>query len=422
MKNSLRIRFTVTAIVSVLLVLVVMVSAINLMNYNKVVSDSDKVLGMLAENGGSFPEHMKPEPGKDPEPAPPKDARGGDRTESPELAFETRYFSVVIGGNGNVLSVDTGNIAAVSDDTAAGYASDIYGSNKTKGFVGDYRYSSIVTSGGDTLIVFCDCGPGLSNFRSFLGISILISACSLVLISIVVFLLSGRAVSPVVESHEKQKRFITDAGHEIKTPLAIINADADVLLAETTEDNEWITDIKKQTRRLADLTDELILLSKMEEGSYVPVREEIDLTDITEKQTELFRVAAEGTGRKIEGNIEPDVRITGDGKAIERLISILLDNAVKYCPEGRTVSICLKRSGKNAVIEVSNPTEGPIDEKSLGSLFDRFYRADSSRNSGTGGHGIGLSVAKAITEAHSGKIAAYKDGDDVIRFRALLRS
>ncbi len=420
MKNSLRIRFTVTAIVSVLLVLVVMVSVINLMNYNKVVSDSDRVLGMLLENGGSFPEHMKPEQGIQPEP--PKEMHGGDRTESPELAFETRYFSVVIDSNGNVLSTDTGNIAAVNDDAAAAYATDFYGSHKNAGFVGDYRYSCTSTSDGDTLIVFCDCGPGLSNFRSFLGISILISACSLILISIVVFLLSGRAVSPIVESHERQKRFITDAGHEIKTPLAIINADADVLLAETSEDNEWVTDIKKQARRLADLTDELILLSKTEEGSYVPVREEIDLTAITKQQIELFRVAAAGNGRIIESSVEPDVRITGDSKAIERLVSILLDNAVKYCPEGKTVKLCLQRSGKNAIIEVSNPTDSPIDEKSLDYLFDRFYRTDASRNSETGGHGIGLSVAKAITEAHSGKIAAYKDGDDIIRFRAVLRS
>ena len=420
MKNSLRIRFTVTAIVSVLLVLVVMVSVINLMNYKKVVSDSDRVLGMLLENGGSFPEHMKPEQGIQPEP--PKEMHGGDRTESPELAFETRYFSVVIDSNGNVLSTDTGNIAAVNDDAAAAYATDIYGSHKNEGFVGDYRYSCTSTSDGDTLIVFCDCGPGLSNFSSFLGISILISACSLILISIVVFLLSGRAVSPIVESHERQKRFITDAGHEIKTPLAIINADADVLLAETSEDNEWVTDIKKQARRLADLTDELILLSKTEEGSYVPVREELDLTAITEQQIELFRVAAAGNGRIIESSVEPDVRITGDSKAIERLVSILLDNAVKYCPEGKTVKLSLQRSGKNAIIEVSNPTDSPIDEKSLDYLFDRFYRADASRNSETGGHGIGLSVAKAITEAHSGKIAAYKDGDNIIRFRAVLRS
>lgn len=422
MKNKLRIRFTVTAIVSVLAVLAVMVSVINLMNYNKVVSDSDKVLGMLLENGGSFPEHMKPGQGKEPVPAPPDDKRVSDRTESPELTFETRYFSVVIDENGSILSTDTENIAAVSDDAAADYASDIYVSNKTKGFVGDYRYNSITTSEGNMLIVFCDCGPGLSNFRSFLGISILIAACSLVLISIVVFLLSGRAVSPVVESHEKQKRFITDAGHEIKTPLAIINADADVLLAETSEDNEWVTDIKKQTRRLADLTDELILLSKMEEGSYVPVREELDLTAITEHQIELFRVAAEGNGRTIVSSIEPDVRITGDSKAIERLVSILLDNAVKYCPEGKTVKLCLRRSSKSAVLEVSNPADGPIDEKELDSLFDRFYRTDSSRNSETGGHGIGLSVAKAITEAHSGKIGVCKEGIDVIKFKVILRS
>ena len=416
MIRKLRMKFALTAIVSVLIVLVVLVGGINIVNYRKVAADGDAILGMLADNNGRFPEMRMP-----PNDMPPNENpfTGPERIESPEIAFETRYFSVVIGPDGTTEDVDTGMISAVSESDAEAYARQAYSSGRQKGFIGEYRFIVTSAPGENTLIIFCDCGPGLSNFRGFLNISIALSVISLILISAVIFLIAGKAVKPVAESYEKQKRFITDAGHEIKTPLAVIKADAEVLEMDIGEDNEWLTDIKKQTVRLTELTNDLIMLSKMEEGKNTLVREKVDLSKIAGDAAESFRAVAVTGGKDFTVNIDDNVEITADRKSVQELITILLDNAVKYCPEGKNVTFSVFRNGKNAVIRVVNDTADDIPKDELDRLFDRFYRTDVSRNSETGGHGIGLSLARAIAAANGGKISAYKKSPKTISFKVI---
>ena len=418
MIKRLRMKFALTAIGSVLLVLIVLVGGINIFNYREVVSDSDAVLRMLSDNGGMFPERRTP----------PQDRfdgenhlMGRDRIDSPELAFETRYFSAVIGIDGTVGNVDTGRIAAVSETEAGDYALEAVSSGKTGGFIGEYRFIVSPQTDGSMLVIFCDCGAGLANFRGFLRISVIISVISLVLISIAIFLISGRAVKPVAESYEKQKRFITDAGHEIKTPLAIINADADVLAMEQEGENEWISDIKKQTSRLTELTNDLIMLSRMEEGRDTLTFESLDLSALAADQADSFRAVAASTGKTIDTSISEGIKTRGDKKAITELMSILLDNAVKYCPEGGSVSVSLTRGSHGSIFEVMNDTAEEIDPAVLDRLFDRFYRADPSRNSDQGGYGIGLSIARAIVSSHKGRISAHKIEARKISFKVVLR-
>lgn len=413
MIRKLRIRFALTAIVSVLMVLIVLVGGINIFNYRKVVSDGDAVLKMLADNDGRFPDRRMPPDDKMPWDNPFAD-RG--RIDSPEIAFETRYFSAVIGIDGTVGMTDTGMIAAVSDEDARDYAKKVSDSGKNQGFIGEYRFTVVPRTDGSTRIIFCDCGASLANFRGFLKISIIISVISLIVLSVAIFLISGRAVKPVAESYEKQKRFITDAGHEIRTPLAIINADAEVLEMDIGEDNEWLTDIRKQTARLTELTNDLVFLSKMEEDSKMLVRENFDLSKAAKDIAESFRSIAVTGGKEFVCKIDEGIEITGDRKSIEQLLSVLLDNAVKYCPDGKSVSINVKRSNKSAVIEVSNDTWEDIPQDEINHLFDRFYRTDRSRNSETGGHGIGLSIAKAVTEVHGGRITVSKKKEKQITF------
>ena len=413
MIRKLRLRFAFTGIISVLVVLVVLVGGINVFNYRKVVSDSDAVLMMLSDNNGQFPDMMRhPEDrgrGDDP-------FGGRERIDSPEIAFETRYFTAVIGIDGTVGMVDTGRISAISDEDAAEYAMRVSSSGKTKGFIGEYRYSVKPADDGSTLVIFYDCGASLANFRSFLRISVIISVITLIIISVAIFLISGKAVKPVAESYEKQKRFITDAGHEIKTPLAIINADAEVLEMDIGEDNEWLTDIRKQTQRLTELTNDLVFLSKMEESSSTLMKEKIDLTKTAREVSESFKAVSVTGGKNFICDIDDGISISGDRKSIEELMSILLDNAVKYCPEKKTVTFKVYRNNKNAVIEVKNDTETDIPQEEMEHFFERFYRADKSRNSETGGHGIGLSMAKAIVSANGGKITVSKKAPQTIRF------
>ena len=420
MIKKLRTRFILTAILSVLIVLTVLIGGINLFNYRQVVSDSDDVLQLLMDNDGSFPDPFVP-PMPDDIPAKPEGEAGRrngweGRINSPEIAYESRYFSVEIESDGSVSSSNTGMIAAIDKETAVKYGQSVFNSGKTSGFIGDYRYAAKDTENGGRLIIFYDCGRSLSNFRNFLLISMVISLIGLVLVSIIIIFASARIVKPVAESYEKQKRFITDAGHEIKTPLAIINADADVLAMDLEEDNEWLSDIKKQTSRLTELTNDLILLSKMEEGNSVLVMDDLDLSKEVAEQSESFKAIAVTGGKKFDTSISENVHIRGDKKTIEELISILLDNAVKYCPEGGKTKVRLARNGKYASLEVTNDTETDIPSDDMKHFFDRFYRADQSRNSETGGHGIGLSIAKAIAESHGAKLTVSKKQERSITF------
>ena len=443
MIRKLRIRLILISMAAVLLVLIILIGGINISNYRQVVSESDEILDILMENGGVFGESMFPVRGEfewqnpdfDPDGLiPPEEMdeffsrndRSGPRafmrfdegrTDSPELAYETRYFSVLVAEDGTVIRTDTDQISAVSKSIANEYANRALRSKKSSGFIGDYRFLlGEKDDAGNRLVIFRDCGASLANFRNFRNISIFVSLLCLLLVGVMVFFASGHIVRPVAESYEKQKRFITDAGHEIKTPLAIISADVEVLemeLADTeaeSEDdasgNEWLTDIKAQTKRLSELTQDLILLSKMEESSTVLDMKDLNLSEIARAHAGSFEAVAIASEKSITTKIDDDIHIQGDKKSIESLLSIVLDNAVKYCPESGSIDVLVTKSKKGALIEITNDTSETLSPEDCKNMFARFYRTDASRNSTTGGHGIGLSIAKAIVDKHKGRIAA----------------
>ena len=259
------------------------------------------------------------------------------------------------------------------------------------------------------------CGRSLNNARSFLWISIFISLIGLLIVFALIAITSKAVVKPAAEAYEKQKRFITDAGHELKTPLAVINADCDVLEMENAG-NEWIADIRKQTERLTGLTGRLIYLAKTEEGSKQKMTMiDFPLSDCISEEVESFKGLARASGKTITSEIADGLSYNGDQRAIEELVSILMDNAVKYSPEGGNIEVSLHKQGSKIIFRVYNDTKEPVPADVIKHMFDRFYRADSSRNSETGGYGIGLSIAKGITGSHGGKInAASKDKGIII--------
>ena len=219
---------------------------------------------------------------------------------------------------------------------------------------------------------------------------------------------SGRIVRPIAESYEKQKQFITDAGHELKTPITIIRADADVLQSEMEEENVWITDIQKQTDRLAELTADLIYLSKMKEADEVLEMQNLSLYELVDETARSFQALARSKGKSFSATVTPDLNVNGDEKALAKLVSILLDNAMKYSTEGGTVDLTLNRVGRNARLLVKNSTSA-MEKGNADRLFERFTREDRSRNSESGGFGLGLAIAKAVTEAHRGTIRAESE-------------
>jgi signal transduction histidine kinase len=268
-------------------------------------------------------------------------------------------------------------------------------------------------------IIFLDCGRRLDAFHRFMVISILIGVAGCVIVFLVFLFAAGRIIRPIAESYEKQKRFITDAGHEIKTPLTIIAANVD-LLKEDIGENESLDDIAGQTERLADLTRDLVYLSKMEEADRQLVRVDFPVSDLVAETAASFQAVAQAQKKDYQINVAPSLAMNGSPEEIRRLTSILIENAMKYSPEGGIVKVDLQQQKKNIVLSIWNTTETPMTQKDLSRLFERFYRTDASRNSETGGHGIGLSIAKAIAEGHGGKITAETSGGSDFCITAVL--
>ena len=398
MIKKLQLKFVLVTMLALFVVLSVIIAGMNIVSYSKLVSDADELLELLSDNKGRFPGF---------------DGGKGNKLPphmSPELPYETRYFTVTI-RDGQVDTIDTGRIAAVDEAQATAFADRAGGD---RGFVEEYRYIRR-TEGGQQRLIFLDCGRRLDSFRGFLLTSVGISLAGLVLVFLLVLFLSNRVVRPISDSYEKQKRFITDAGHELKTPLTIIRANTDILEMDLGE-NEWLSDIRKQTDRLASLTADLVYLARLEEDGQRVQSVEFPLSDVVSEAAQSFLSLAQTHGKSLSLQVTPLLSIHGDSKAISQLVSILLDNAIKYAPTDSIITLSLEKQVKGICLSVTNTTLQPPDKQQLSRLFDRFYRTDNARS--TPGHGIGLSIARAIVIGHNGRITAETPAENTLRITA----
>lgn len=404
MIKKLQVKLIAISILSLTVVLTIIISVAGIFNYRRIVSDADNILSVLAENKGTFPKL---------DAAPDKDRNRQPNLQSPETPYESRYFSVLMSDTETVTLVDTGKIAAVDTTSAIAYARIVWDTGKAHGFLQDYRY--LVAADGNTYrIIFLDCQKSLSSFRSSMVVISLVSLFGILAVLGLIMILSKRIVKPIADSYEKQKQFITDAGHEIKTPLTIIDADADILTMEL-GDNEWLQDIQLQTERLTALTKDLIYLSRLEEEETHLQFIDFPLSDMVSETAQSFQALAKTQEKIFSCQIQPMLSFCGDEKSLCQLVSILLDNALKYSPEHGKILLLLEKQGRNIQLLVEN-TVTEMETQNLNLLFDRFYRADKSRNSQIGGYGIGLSIAKAIVTTHKGKISATaQDENHVLR-------
>lgn len=407
MSKKLRKRFIFTAMVSVTLVLLLIVGTINVINYTDLIKEADETIEFLSSVSK----------GQDnPVPPPEKDDRSSDRRReiggrdpfAPDFLAESRFFTTEISADGTVKVKNMDNILSVDEKKATQYTAEILKLGKSKGFLDSFRYR-VTENGSEKTAFFLDCTRNLHTQRSFLVTSILISVGALIMISVLLTLLSKRIIRPLTDSYEKQKRFITDAGHELRTPLAVIEADTEVLEMEHGS-SEWTEDIRTQVSRLGTLTDELIYLSKIEEGEKT-VKTEFPVSEVCEEVLASFESLARTAEKEMIKNVESGIYYNGDEKAVRQMISIMTDNAIKHSDKGSVVSVGLSRKGKGIEIRTEN-LASDMSKDDIRHIFDRFYRGDSSRS--TKGYGIGTSVAKAIAEAHGGEISAVLEGKRLI--------
>ncbi len=398
MLKKMRWRFIGAAMTAFTAVVLTLLCFVNLWNYHSVTAQQDEALTRLMEV------EDQQTPFSSGRGAPPFDDWSHF---SPEVQYSLRFFSVHYDTNGIVSRVNQDYITSISESDAETYADAVLESGKAHGYKSGYRYL-VSTAEDETVVLFLNSERELQTMRSLLWITLAIAAVCLAVVFGLVVLFSRRAIAPYLKNMEAQKQFITNASHELKTPLTAISTSADVLAMEHDGD-EWVHNIQVQSGRLSKLITSLVALSRLDEENPFPVRMEFSLSDALWEISEPFVSLAQAKGRTYTQDIADGLTATGDRTAIQQMVSILLDNALKYSPDGGSISLTARRSGKRAEIAVSNTvdTAQSIDTTRL---FDRFYRADESHSGAVSGTGIGLSIVKATVEAHGGTISVRQEG------------
>ncbi|MDO5396727.1 MAG: HAMP domain-containing sensor histidine kinase [bacterium] len=397
MIGKIRRKLVIVIMISVAIVMGVIFVAMNAMNYFHMTKSADEMIALIAENNGIIPEYPQMELPMERIP----------EQLNRESAYQTRFFIVQYDKREEIIDINLSHIAAVSYEDAGRYARTVLDSDSKIGYMDIYRYKVQPTDFGK-IVIFLDCSISMQSTTSMIITSCCIALISLCAIFLVICIFSSRFIRPMIESMEKQKRFVTDAGHELKTPLAIINANVEVM--ELTEgSNEWLESIKNQVKRMDQLVKSMLQLARMEEGTLNAPESIFDISNAFNEITESFKVVAQQKGKSLKINSQYNVKMSGDEASIRNLISILMDNAIKYCNDEGRIEARLSLEGKNIKIRVKNSSD--IDSgENLQRLFDRFYRPDDSRARTSGGFGIGLSMAKNIVDAHHGRITAQRDG------------
>ena len=433
MVKQLQKKFIISAMTAVTILLVVLIGVINVFNYLTTRNDNDRLMEMLCYSfetstkwNANTTDNTQPPQSinstqqnttgatgnqndtgfvpQDNGTKPPDDKKNDGFGRHDKNAVDSaRYAAVAIDKNGNIIRTDVTHISSLTEEEATAITEALKNTASGTGTYNGFLYRISETKRADgKVIILLDNGMQISSFFTVLFISAGAGIFGWLLMLLLVILLSKKTIAPVARSIEKQKQFVTNAGHEIKTPLAIILANTDAMELHNGE-NKWSRNIRAQTLRLSGLMQNLLMLAKMDESSTKLPMCSFDISTAAEDTVNAFIEPAALKGVMIEQDIQKGLQLNGNRDSIVQLMTVLLDNAVKYTESGGTISAKLSGNDKNIALSIANTCE-PIDHPEK--LFDRFYRGDSARTQKNGGYGIGLSVAQAIAELHKGTITA----------------
>ena len=407
----LRRKFVIITAVSVGIVFTLIFGGIYFISRSQLNHSLDMLANVIAMNDGVFPDFDRKE-----NPSPP-DAFPQNPFITPETRFSTRFFTVWVDDNGNILQVNIEHISSDSESEAGDYAKRTLNMGNEKGWMSDYRYKVSETDDG-FLVVFVSGEANKAMMNRLLYTVFFVLAGSFLLILLLILFISKKAVKPAAESYEKQKQFVTDANHELKTPLTLILSNVDIVESEIGK-NEWLDDIRSEGERMGALINQLVALSRMDEDNANLTMTEFNLSEMASDTISEFAGLAAEKQKNLTAAIEPSIQYYGDEGLIRRLLCILLDNAIKYCDLNGGIQVNIYAKGRYPIITVENSYRN-VEKEELNRFFDRFYRADKARTF-NGGFGVGLSIAKGIARKHKGDIVVYKKDSAHIGFKVMLK-
>ncbi|MFD0845744.1 sensor histidine kinase [Streptococcus saliviloxodontae] len=401
MFRSLRLRFVLLASFAVVIVLTTTVGVITGVRYLQTNTNVKSILTALVENDGDTPSLSEA-----------SKTIGTAVTE--ETIYSYRYFSVTLDKDGEIVKTNSRSFASFTDDEISSFAQRINKSISKSGTIHDnsvYYSYQIKKSKTGTLIVVLDSTTYYSDAFELTWVAVQIALLCMLVFMFLISSMSRYVIAPFVRNYQRQRRFITNAGHELKTPLAIISANNELVELMNGE-SEWTKSTADQVNRLTGLINGLVALSRLEEQPDI-VLTDLDFSDITEDAAEDFKGPVIRDGKTFTMTIEPDIHVKAEEKSLFELVTLLVDNANKYCDDKGHISVTLSQIGrrrKRAKLEISNSyAQGATVDYSR--FFERFYREDESHNSKRKGYGIGLSTAQSIVRIFKGRIAAsFKDG------------
>ncbi len=401
MIRTLRKKFILTAMTAVSILLLVLIGAINASNCLAEIGQAEQFLEMITGPDTAVP------------PDTPREQKGfpgrlfGFQAGSDGSGIpDGNYFTVSLGENGEVIRSDVSHADGLSGSEAAEYAVRAVETGAMSGRDGRFLYRVEESAAGEDSVyevAFVDFSNRLQSILRILFLSVVTGILCWLLMLLLVFLLAERAIRPIAENMERQKQFVTDAGHEIKTPLAIILSNTDALELHSGE-SRWSRNIRIQTMRLNGLMQNLLALAGAEEGGREISAEELCLSDLLRETVQPFYEPACVKNLSFREDIDSGVMMRGNREQLAQLFSILADNAVKYAQDGGEAEVSLKRAERGEILIRFRNTCGTWPEGDPEKWFDRFYRGDSARTQKNGGYGIGLSVARAVAEAHGGSV------------------
>ena len=399
MFKSLRRKFVAAAVASVTVVIILMASTLNLINYYKVGQRVDDSLYEASKSSALTT--IFADDGED------MIINKNNASNTPNY----NGFSIAkIDENEKVIRSYRDDALIVNKDDLQKLVSKVLKKTGESGYIGTYRYLKVNNDAGN-LVLLLNTQRELDSFHAFLRNSIIISLIVILSVLILVVMVSKKVIAPIQQGYQKQKQFITDASHELKTPLAIIRSNTDVLELEN-GNSKWTKNIQNQVDRLTSLVNSLVVFSRMEERDSVE-KVRFNLSQSLYSRINDFEELANFQKKHIVSCIDDSIFYKGEQQAIVQLMDILLENAIKYAPKETEINVILKKNRKHATMKISNKAN--VKKGDLSKVFDRFYRLDESRNSTIKGYGIGLSMAQLIAEKHKEAIKAYAPEDGIFR-------